>query len=86
MDLSKIGNADLSPVIAAALGALFQTHPDRGALLRAWTPLAAAMPMLAIQAGKTDVANDPNVVLAQMLLAVLQRPETGPLEMPPTRE
>lgn len=84
MDFSKLGNADLTPVIAAALGALFQTHPDRQALLRVWKPLAAAMPLMAVQAGRGSVANDPNVVFAQMLLDALQKPGTGPVAEPPS--
>jgi hypothetical protein len=85
MDLPQADGADMSPVIAAALGVLFQTHPDRAALLRAWEPIAAAMPLIAIQTGAKDVSKNANVVFAQALLHVA-RTGAGPTSegTPPT--
>ncbi|CAG4900600.1 hypothetical protein [Paraburkholderia saeva] len=79
MDLPQIDGADPTPVIAAALGVLFQTHPDREALYRAWQPIAAAMSLIAIQTGSTNVSHNANVVIAQALLHVA-RTGDGPAQ------
>ena len=77
MDFPQPDGANMSPVITAALGVLFQTHPDRAALLRAWEPVAAAMQLIAIQSGAKDVSKNANVVVAQVLLHVA-RTGVGP--------
>lgn len=76
MDLPQADDADPATVFTAALSVLFQTHPDPAALLKAWEPLAAAMPLMMLKNGATDIASNANVVIAQGLLHIA-RMEAG---------
>lgn len=70
MDLPQADDTDPATVFTAALAVLFQTHPDPHALLHAWEPVAASMPLMVLRNGAVDVAHDANVVIAQALLRV----------------
>ncbi|UWX68846.1 hypothetical protein [Burkholderia gladioli] len=82
MEFPQVDGSDATAVLTAALGVLFQTHPDRQTLLRAWEPIAAAMPLIAIQNGSKDVSHNANVVIAQALLHVA-RTGSGPTKAGP---
>lgn len=69
-DLPQADDADMSTVISAALGVLFATHPDKKALLKAWEPVAAAIPLTIMKNGAKKISHNANVVLAQALLAI----------------
>jgi hypothetical protein len=70
MDLPQADEADPATVFTAALSVLFRTHPDPQALLRAWEPIAASMPLMVLKNGAVDVAHDATVVIAQGLLHI----------------
>ncbi|WP_153140794.1 hypothetical protein [Paraburkholderia agricolaris] len=70
MDLPQADDADPATVFTAALSVLFQTHPDKAALLRAWEPIAASMPLMMLKNGATEVSKNANVVIAQGLLHI----------------
>lgn len=70
MDLPQADDADPATVFTAALSVLFNTHPDPAALLKAWEPIAASMPLMVLKNGAVDVAHDANVVIAQGLLHI----------------
>jgi hypothetical protein len=70
MDLPQADGADPATVFTAALGVLFKTHPDQAALLAAWEPIAAMMPLTVLKNGATDVSSNANVVIAQGLLHI----------------
>ncbi|RKE38925.1 hypothetical protein B0G76_5288 [Paraburkholderia sp. BL23I1N1] len=70
MDLPQADGADPAAVFTAALGVLFRTHPDRAALLQAWEPIAASMPLMVLKNGAIEVSNNANVVIAQGLLHI----------------
>ena len=70
MDLPQADDADTAVVFTAAISTLFKTHPDPVALLRAWEPIAASMPLMVLKNGAVDVAHDANVVIAQGLLQI----------------
>jgi len=70
MDLPQADDADPAAVFTAALSVLFSTHPDPAALLRAWEPIAASMPLMMLKNGAVDVARNANVVIAQGLLHI----------------
>ncbi|MFK4446458.1 hypothetical protein ABH944_006651 [Caballeronia udeis] len=72
MDLPQADDADPATVFTAALAVLFQTHPDPEALLRAWEPVAASMPLTMLKNGATDVSSNANVVIAQGLLHIVR--------------
>lgn len=72
IELPQADGADATTVLTAALAVLFQTHPNREELLRAWQPIAAAIPLMAIQHGATEVSKNANVVIAQALLHIAQ--------------
>lgn len=70
MDLPQADGADPATVFTAALAALFSTHPDPEALLRAWEPVATSIPLMMLKNGATDVHSNANVVIAQALLHI----------------
>jgi hypothetical protein len=70
MDLPQADDADPASVFTAALGVLFQTHPDKAALLAAWEPIAASMPLMMLKNSATEVSSNANVVIAQGLLQI----------------
>lgn len=72
IDLPQADGSDATTVLTAALAVLFQTHPNREELLRAWQPIAAALPLIAIRNGATEVSKNANVVIAQALLHIAQ--------------
>ena len=80
MDLPQADDADPATVFTAALSVLFKTHPNPAALLEAWEPVAASMPLMMLKNGAVDISNNANVVIAQGLLHVA-RMSTG--ESPP---
>ena len=77
MDLPQADNADTAVVFTAAISTLFKTHPDPEALLRAWEPIAASMPLMVLKNGAVDVAHDANVVIAQGLLRIARESAGG---------
>jgi hypothetical protein len=70
MDLPQADGADPATVFTAALAALFSTHPDPAALLKAWEPVATSIPLMMLKNGATDVHANANVVIAQALLHI----------------
>lgn len=70
MDLPQADDADTATVFTAALSVLFRTHPDPEALLKAWEPIAASMPLMVLKNGAVDVSHDANVVIAHGLLHI----------------
>ncbi|MGU7773706.1 hypothetical protein ACV229_26430 [Burkholderia sp. MR1-5-21] len=70
MDLPQADDADPATVFTAALGVLFKTHPDPKALLAAWEPIAAQLPLTMLKNGATDISHNANVVIAQGLLKI----------------
>lgn len=78
MDLPQSDDADTATVFTAALSVLFKTHPDPTALLAAWEPIAAALPLMMLKNGATDVSHNANVVIAQGLLHIARMAAAAP--------
>ena len=78
MDLPQADDADPATVFTAALAVLFATHPDPEALLRAWEPIAASIPLTMLRNGATDVSENANVVIAQALLHIARQGAGAP--------
>lgn len=70
MDLPQADDSDPATVFTAALAALFSTHPDPEALLKAWEPVATSIPLMMLKNGADDVKHNANVVIAQALLHI----------------
>jgi hypothetical protein len=77
MDLPQADDADPATVFTAALSVLFSTHPDPQALLNAWEPVAASMPLMMLKNGAVDVSSNANVVIAQGLLHIARMRASG---------
>lgn len=73
MELPQADDADPATVFTAALAALFSTHPDPKALLKAWEPVATSIPLMMLKNGATDVSSNANVVIAQALLHIARQ-------------
>ncbi|VVE53202.1 hypothetical protein PCO31111_04873 [Pandoraea communis] len=69
-ELPQADESDMSAVFSAALGVLFETHPEPALLLAKWESIASQFPLMLVKNGEIDMKHNANIVLAQALLAI----------------